>query len=198
MIQGKRITLRPFTPDDLATLRRWHDDGEVMQYWGERQPLVAASAFAEELKPGGRFQTFGERGDLCLCDEEMRPIGRFGYRGVTSRDRHAELLLFIGEPHAWNKGYGPEALIVLMNWLFNHQNMHRVWLTVQAENPRAIRAYEKVGFKREGILREHYFRDGHWGDEIVFGMLSGEFNALYHPERTGWNVTGELRSDIKS
>ena len=45
MITGKRVTLRPFRREDLPILRRWHDDGEVMRYWGERQPVVAEDKF---------------------------------------------------------------------------------------------------------------------------------------------------------
>lgn len=192
MIRGKRVTLRPFTIEDIPALVRWHDDGEVMQYWGERQPLVYASTIEEEFKPGGRYTKHSDRGELCVCDEEMRPIGLLGYKGPSGRDRHAELLVLIGERGALNKGYGPESLVVLLNWLFNNQNAHRVWLTVQANNPRAIRAYEKVGFVREGVMRDHYFREGSWHDEVIFGILATEFNAVYTPELTNWVVTGDI------
>ncbi|HEU0164520.1 MAG TPA: GNAT family protein [Thermomicrobiales bacterium] len=192
MIQGKRVSFRAFSRDDIPTLVRWQNDGEVMQYWGERQPIVAPSAFDAEFDQGGRFARFDERGELCLCDENGRPIGRFGYKGAAFRDRHVEIFLYIGERDAQGKGYGTEAIVLMLNWLFIHRGMHRVWLTVQAENARAIHTYEKVGFIREGIFREHYFRDGAFRDEIIFGMLAREFTARYRPEETGLVVSGEI------
>lgn len=192
MIQGRRVTLRPFRLDDLPALRRWHDDGEVMQYWGERLPVVVEDAMRADLAPGGRFTTFERDGYFCICDENGRPIGRVDYEGFRPRGRHAELGILIGEKDAWSRGYGPEAIVLLLNWLFNQRGLHRAWLTVQASNTRAQRAYEKVGFVREGTWREHYFYDGGWHDEHVYGLLDREFNARYQPERTGWVVSGDL------
>jgi RimJ/RimL family protein N-acetyltransferase len=194
MITGKRVTLRPFRREDLPILRRWCDDGEVMRYWGERLPIVAEGQFEADLAPGGRFTRFGADGCFCICDERGRPIGRLEYEGTAGnggpRDGRAELGIFIGEKDAWNQGYGPEAIVLLLNWLFNHRNLHRVWLTVQSNNPRAMRVYEKIGFAREGTYREHNFYDGAWHDEHIYGILASEFNARYRPDQTEWLVDG--------
>lgn len=190
MISGKRVTLRPFQRADLPCLRRWRDDGNVMRYWGERQPLVVEDQFEADLAPGGLFTTFDNDGYFCVCDETGRPIGRIHYEGIAARDRRAQLGVLIGEPDAWNRGYGSEAIVLLLNWLFNHQNVHRVWLSVQANNPRAQHVYAKLGFTREGTLREHNFYDGHWHDEHIYGILASEFNARYQPEKSEWIVSG--------
>lgn len=100
-------------------------------------------------------------------------------------ERAAELSILIGEKDAWSKGYGSEAIVLLLDWLFNDRGAHRVWLEVFPENARAQRAYEKVGFVREGTLRETWLADGRWRDEYVYGILSREYNARYHPERDG-------------
>ena len=176
MIRGERVTLRPFRREDLEALRRWHDDGEVMQFWGERLPLVAEGRFEEELAPGGRFTRFDMNGHFCVCDETDRPIGRLSYEGFRATERHAELGILIGEKDAWSKGYGSEAIRLLLDYLFNQRGAHRVWLTVQARNARAQRAYEKVGFRREGTWREHYYYDGAFHDEHIYGILAREFN----------------------
>ena len=179
MIRGKRVTLRPFQREDLEALRRWHDDGEVMQHWGEPQPLVVEGQFEADLAAGGRFTKFEAEGYFCICDETGRPIGRLEYEGFDEHDRHAELGILIGEKDAWHKGYGPEAIVLFLDWFFNQRGAHRVWLTVQTRNERAQRAYEKVGFVREGTWREHYFYDGAWHDEHIYGILAREFNARY-------------------
>ena len=177
MIRGDRISLRPFRREDLPALRRWFDDGEVMQYWGNSSPLVPEHMFEDDLAPGGRFTKFEADGYFCMCDETGRPIGWLSYNGLHHRHCAPELGILIGEKDAWNKGYGPEAIILLLGWLFNHRGAHRVWLTVQARNVRAQRAYEKVGFVREGTWREHYFYDGAFHDEHIYGILAREFNA---------------------
>lgn len=183
MIVGTRVTLRPFTPDDLPALRRWHDDPEVMRYWGDRSPIVSAHEFAADLAPTGRFVQFGENGYFCICDETGRAIGRIDYEGFKMPERTAELSILIGERDAWSAGYGTEAITLLLDWLFNDRGAHRVWLEVFADNTRAQRAYEKAGFVREGTLRETWIADGRWHDEHVYGILRREFNARHHPER---------------
>ncbi len=150
---------------------------------------------AAALAAGGRFAVFEPSGAFCVeirQDETARPIGLIQYEGSAPRDRRAQLGLLIGEPDAWHQGYGPEATVLLLNWLFNHRNLHRVWLTVQANNPRAVRAYEKVGFAREGTYREHNFYDGRYQDEHIYGILAPEFNTRYRPDRSDWLVTGFL------
>lgn len=186
MIVGKRVTLRPFRPEDLPALCVWHDDADVMRYWGDRSPILAAHAFEADLAPNGRFTQFGADGYFCMCDESGRAIGRIDYEGFKLPERAAELSILIGEKGAWSKGYGSEALTLLLEWLFNDRGAHRVWLEVFAENTRAQRAYENVGFVREGTLRETWLMDGRWHDEHVYGMLRREYNARYHPERASF------------
>ncbi len=177
MIVGKRVTLRPFQPEDLPALRAWHDDPNVMQYWGNRHPLVAAHAFEADIAPSGRFTTFGADGYFCICDESGRAIGRIEYEGFHIPDRSAELSILIGEKDAWSKGYGSEAMLLLLDWLFNDRGINRVWLEVYASNTRAQRAYEKVGFVREGTLRERWFMDGAWHDAHIYSILLREFTS---------------------
>ena len=65
---------------------------------------------------------------------------------------------------------------------FNQRAAHRVGLTTDAANVRAQRVYEKVGFVREGTRREHWYADGAWHDDHLYGILAREFNARYRPD----------------
>lgn len=177
MLRGPRVTLRPWTRDDLPALRRWHNDPEVMQYWGERAALVPEGMFEKDLAPDGRFTTFAESGFFCICDESGRAIGRIEYEDCKLPTRNAELAILIGEKDAWSRGYGSEAISVLLDYLFNEMDAHRVWLEVFAANVRAQRAYEKVGFVREGTWRESWFTEGQWHDAYLYGILRHEFVA---------------------
>jgi len=151
-----------------------------MQYWGERAALTPAGTFEAELAPGGRFTKFGENGYFCICDETGRAIGRIDYEGLHLPECQAELSILIGEKDVWSRGYGSEAIGVLLDFLFNDMNAHRVWLEVFAENTRAQRAYEKAGFVREGTMRENWFAEGRWMDEHIYSILRSEFNARHN------------------
>nr|WP_206076217.1 GNAT family protein [Marinitoga lauensis] len=74
-----------------------------------------------------------------------------------------------------NNGYGTEAMKLLVNFIFDEMNINKVKLHVFSFNKRAIRSYEKVGFKVEGVLREQIFREGKYHDEIIMGILRREW-----------------------
>jgi RimJ/RimL family protein N-acetyltransferase len=83
----------------------------------------------------------------------------------------------IGEPEYWNKGYGSDAMQILLRYAFLELNLHRVSLDVFEYNPRAIRSYEKVGFKAEGRYRQYLKREGRRWDMIFMGITSQEWLA---------------------
>lgn len=182
MIRGERVTLRPWRKSDLESVRRWHDDGEVKRFWNEAMPLVVEGYLEEGMQPGGRATKFDTEGHFIICDETARPIGQLSFHDYSHRHRHAELAILIGEKDAWSKGYGSEAVVAFGHWFFNQHGAHRLWLTVLADNLRAQRAYEKVGFTREGTWREHVYMDGRWVDEHLYGLLRSEFNVRYRPD----------------
>ncbi len=126
MIAGTRVALRPFLPEDLPALRRWHNDPEVMRFWNRRFPLLPAHSFEADIAPDGPFTRFGEDGYFCICDETGRAIGQIEYEGFRLPNRSAELSILIGEKDVWSKGYGSEALVLLLEWLFNERGIHRV------------------------------------------------------------------------
>ncbi|MAG44432.1 hypothetical protein CL633_00910 [bacterium] len=73
------------------------------------------------------------------------------------------------------KGYGTEALRILMQYLFEEFNLNRISISARANNPRAIRAYQKVGFKIEGIARKDDYFNGEFVDSVLLGVLRKEF-----------------------
>ena len=75
----------------------------------------------------------------------------------------------------WGKGYGTEATRTILSFAFNELNLHRVELEVYDFNARAIRTYEKAGFRHEGTRRKALFRDGSYHDVHVMGILREEF-----------------------
>jgi RimJ/RimL family protein N-acetyltransferase len=96
--------------------------------------------------------------------------------------RNAWIGIGLGDRDTWSQGYGSEALRLLLHFAFVELNLHRVTLGVFAYNPRAIRAYEKLGFVLEGRQRERLRRDGQRYDQLIMGLLRSEWQAAQPAE----------------
>jgi RimJ/RimL family protein N-acetyltransferase len=115
-------------------------------------------SFAIELKNGGTY------------------LGGCGVHGIDAKNRNAMVGLFLGKEHC-GKGYGTDALQVLVRFCFQEINLNRVKLGVFSFNKRAIRCYEKVGFRTEGVLRQEIYRNGRYHDTVLMGMLRSEWDS---------------------
>ncbi len=106
-----------------------------------------------------------------------RLIGVCSLGGDLFPHGEAFIGLGIGEREQWNKGYGTDAMMVILQYAFQELNMRRVALSVSANNPRAIRSYEKAGFIYEGRMRNYIQRDGKRWDIVFMGILHEEWQA---------------------
>jgi len=97
---------------------------------------------------------------------------------VNTEAKMAEFGIFIGDKKYWGQGCGTEACRLIVDHGFRKLKLHRVYLRVLAYNIRGIKSYQKVGFKVEGRLKEHIYRDGFYHDEIVMGLLREEYLKL--------------------
>lgn len=84
----------------------------------------------------------------------------------------------LGEQDCWGKGYGTDAMRLILKYAFTELNLFRVSLNVFEYNPRAIRSYEKAGFKHEGRIREFLHKDGKYYDLIYMGILRSEWQEI--------------------
>ena len=86
--------------------------------------------------------------------------------------------MVIGDPVDWGHGLGGDACRLLIGYGFGTLNLHRIWLTVYEDNAAGRRIYERLGFRLEGTLRHHGFREGRWWDVHVMGLLADEWRQL--------------------
>ena len=100
-------------------------------------------------------------------------LGHVGLYNIDGRIRSGEFAIMIGEKSAWGKGLGTEVTRYVLDYAFDALNRNRVHLTVLATNPRAIAVYEKLGFEREGVMRQAQFKRGAYIDVVVMGKLRG-------------------------
>jgi RimJ/RimL family protein N-acetyltransferase len=104
-----------------------------------------------------------------------RPIGLIGLDGINWVSRDCSVGIGIGDRDDWGRGYGTDAMRVILRYAFCQLDLHRVSLSVFDYNPRAIRSYEKAGFVREGIEPQMLEREGKRYDIILMGILRSEW-----------------------
>lgn len=176
MIYGERIRLRAIERSDIPTFLRWFNDPEVRQFLLMYLPLSEAQEerWFESLPERSADHIFGIEANT---DEGWRLIGNCGLHRIDWKNRNATFGIVIGEKEFWGRGFGTEATRTLLRFAFHELNLHRVSLDVYDFNARAIRSYEKAGFRLEGTKREALFRDGRYHDVHLMSILSHEFPA---------------------
>ena len=120
--------------------------------------------------------------------ETGTPIGSCGFMDIDDINRCAEFGIFIGEESDKNKGYGTEAAMLTIDYGFNILNLSSIFLRVHTNNKRALKVYEKVGFKKIGIRRRGQFLGGQFHDDIFMDIL---------PEELKFSRTKELLKQVE-
>lgn len=172
MIKGKKIILLPLSERHLENTVRIVNLPEVRKFTGTILPVsdFEHRNWYKKVSVSKTTRVFA------IETQDGRHVGNIGLRNINFRDRNAELFIYI-DPAEWGKGYGTDAVTALLRFCFDELNLHRVFLKVIEDNKRAIRVYEKVGFKTEGVLREHTWRDGRYKNLLVMGILAGELRS---------------------
>lgn len=186
VIRSERLYLRPAERADLPTFVRWFADAETARYLAARAPFSLAM---EEGWFAGMIERQGKSDYhfvACLVDDG-RPIGTVGLHGLDLENGKAEFGISIGEKDVWNRGYGTEALQAICDFGFGALRLERIELEVYEDNARAIRSYEKAGFRLEGRLRHAHFSEGRHFDVLVMALLREEWLGLDRP--TSWQIS---------
>jgi RimJ/RimL family protein N-acetyltransferase len=173
---GDQIYLRPLELTDLERCQRWFNDPDVRQFLDSVRPISQEAERAFLEKAVGRAAS--PDADLIMAialKQDDRHIGNAGLHHINLVDRNAEFGIAIGEKDCWGKGCGTEAARLMVGYAFDTLNLHRVYLRVHDINPRGLSAYEKVGFRREGVFRQALYRHGSYHDVIFMGLLREEF-----------------------
>src|SRR5574341_454216 len=180
LLTGKLVRLAAFDPEEMGkAFSRWRHDSEywrLMDAGVVRLPSAkdAVKHFEKELEEleMGLYSFSARR----LADDEL--IGEIVLDVVNWTARDAFVGLSIGDRENWGQGYGTEMMRLLLQFAFLEVNLKRVTLTVFEYNPRAIRSYEKVGFRHEGHLRNYLNREGRRWNELYMGILREEWMEL--------------------
>lgn len=180
MYKGDLVSLRRLTVKDASTILAFWNNYEVRQYLPTPLPtsheeMVSYIESSNEAFSQRKGFTFGIQ---TLDTEELVGIVNLG--NISWISHNGEIgVLAIYNPDHWGKGYARDAMKVLLDIAFNVIDLHNVYLWVVGYNDRAIRFYEKIGFKVQGKLRELAFRNGKQYDVVVMDILKPEFIEKY-------------------
>ncbi|MFZ0888795.1 MAG: GNAT family protein [Candidatus Binataceae bacterium] len=180
-MDGRLVRLRAYEKSDLDAVMKWVNDEEVKHFLGSGPLTYPVSRIQEEQFIEMANRPADDRKTFAIETLQGEYIGGIDLHAIDWISRHAEIGIVIGDKHLWGKGYGSDAMRVLLRLVFDKMGLHRVWLRVYSFNERAIASYERCGFKREGVLREQHLADGRYHDVIVMGLLEPEYRAALAP-----------------
>ncbi len=174
LFESSRIILRKMTSEDVELYHTWRNDIEVMKSTApflDDYHLEETREFVNQVILGSQFS----KSYIIVEKESSRPIGITSLVNIDYKNRNAECIIDIGDKNFWGKGYGTETMKLILDYSFLEMNFHKVFLRVFSFNNKAIKLYEKIGFKHEGRSRESIFREGKWHDIIHMGILKSEY-----------------------
>lgn len=177
LLTGNFVRLAAFDPEELGKVfSTWSRDSE---YWRLMDASVARPTSAkaatqyfekEHAEPATGIYAFSVR---TVADDKL--IGEMVLDVVSWSGRDAYVGLSIGDRTNWGKGYGTEMMYLILRYAFMEVNLRRVSLAVFEYNPRAIRTYEKAGFRHEGRIRHFLNKEGQRWDMLIMGVLREEW-----------------------
>lgn len=169
-----QASIRPITEADTDKIVKWRNAPSVVEHFIYRTPLTAEGHLNWFHN---RVQT-GEVAQFMITDTETgEDVGSVYLRDIDMQNKKCEYGIFIGEDSCRGKGVGTAAARLALDYAFNTLGLNRVFLRVFADNPRAIKSYEKAGFRHEGTFRDDVIIDGTAYDMVFMGILKREFEA---------------------
>ena len=170
---GSKCYLSPINVDDYDKYTEWLNDGEITQYLNFAHMIISTESEKEILTILCKGHNYAI---VDLSTDEL--IGNCGLLDHDQINQTAEIGIFIGRKEYLNRGYGREALSLLVDYSFNLLNLKNIILRVYAFNERAVRCYESVGFRTIGKRRGALTRNGKSHDVILMDIIPSEFNGI--------------------
>lgn len=175
-IFGQNVVLREFRWEDLPGIRSWMTDPETTDMLGDRfinpQTWEQTETYLRDRLDGNA----GGKHFVIAEPQKLDYLGEVSIVGINTIARFGTLIIVL-KPDSTSKGYGTEAVRLVLKYAFDYLNLERMNLSVDSNNLRGIRAYEKAGFHHEGRRRREAYRNGKYSDILTMGILREEFES---------------------
>jgi len=177
LLNGEKISLRPMTESEIPLFYRWATQSDATPFWygvmyGNTIPTF--EEFTENWGPYYFNDSNPEMGRCFVILLEDKSIGQINYNNIDSASGSVEIDIIIADAKNQGMGYGTDAIMTLINYLFKKMNVKVVWIAAIKKNLRAIKAYQKVGFRKISPPKT-IKNDPYWGgknlDEWMFFSL---------------------------
>jgi diamine N-acetyltransferase len=169
---GSTVCLRPFGRDDLPHVQKWSEDAELRKLIGEVAPMSRAATekwYRELLADKDRIWF------AIVLKKSGQVIGEAGLLRMFRPWRNTDMTIIIGEKDAWGRGYGTESGHLLLDYAFKKLRFHKISIVVVGFNKRALKFWEGLGFRKEGVKRDDYYYDNQFSDGVMMGILEDEY-----------------------
>jgi RimJ/RimL family protein N-acetyltransferase len=177
LLNGELVCLVAPDPESVAkNFARWAQDSEYARLLdSDPARMWSVKKIQEWIEKEMDKEIPTELFFMIHTLEDGHTIGFVGLDGISWTNGDAWMGIGIGERECWDKGYGTDAMRIILRYALTELNLHRVSLCVFEYNPRAIRSYQKAGFVHEGRSREQLNREGKRWDMIFMGILRQEW-----------------------
>ena len=177
LLTGELVHLTVENPEVLAkSFSHWNQDtGWVRFLDSDPSRLLSEKKWVEWMEKDLEKSDSDERFFAIRTKDGEVLIGFIGYFNLFRQHGDTLVAIALGERNYWNKGFGTDAMRVMLRYAFQELNLRRVGLIVFEYNPRAIRSYEKSGFAYEGRIRQVLMKDGKRWDFLYMGILREEW-----------------------
>jgi RimJ/RimL family protein N-acetyltransferase len=176
-----RLLLRPLCPSDAEALLEVHSDAAVMQY-SNTPPWTSIDQAHALIDLALRGVRTGK--DLCLGivpQTAGNVVGTCTLYAISESSRRAEIGFILGA-QVWRKGYMAEALAALVKYSFLELKLNRIEADTDPRNLRSTATLERLGFVREGYLRERWIVGGEKSDTLLYGILRSDWENMHGPK----------------
>ena len=173
-IEGERIDLVAGNSKWANLVCKWMNDPKVRHYSRNMWPITLEQV-KKWFEPAPDRQMREFIVFTVYHKHAKRPIGSIGFNHINWVSRNANIFLTIGESEFWGKGIAGEASKLLINYGFTELNLHKIYSGVFTPNKRSLRAAEKLGFEKEGVLKEEMYVDGQYHDIHKFALFKRDW-----------------------
>lgn len=171
-----RVYLRALEPEDYKISVKWRNDDDITSRLGGKKYFVS-----NEVERQWVQNTINQNKDvkLAICTvEDNLYIGNVYLTDIDYVNRKAHSHILIGNHDFWNGGYGTEAMRLLLDYAFNQKNLRRIEAIVLEDNIGSQKMHEKLGYLKEGLLRQSVYKDGQYKNQIYYALLKSEYNSI--------------------
>ena len=175
LYETERLILREFVESDWSEVHAYSSDERLVYYlnWGpnteqDTKQFVEHALRHQQCEPRTLYEV------VIVLKETDEVVGNGSVRAMCQRHREGEVHCIIRRDR-WGRGYGTEAIRALTAFAFDTLELHRVFSAIDPEDVATARVFERIGYTREGHLREHKWLKEEWRDSLIYAVLEDEW-----------------------